>query len=72
MGNRPFDIMRLYSNFDKFTNELIIKYLAKIKKYPLLKSNINNNLFVDKDNKSLSRNNKSNLFSILSDNKNFW
>jgi len=46
-----------YSNFDKFTNELIIKYLAKIKKYPLLKSNINNNLFVDKDNKSLSRNN---------------
>ena len=46
-----------YSNFDKFTNKLIIKYLAKIKKYPLLKSNINNNLFVDKDNKSLSRNN---------------
>ena len=46
-----------YSNFDKFTSELIIKYLAKIKKYPLLKSNINNNLFVDKDNKSLSRNN---------------
>ena len=46
-----------YSNFDKFSNELIIKYLAKIKKYPLLKSNINNNLFVDKDNKSLSRNN---------------
>ena len=46
-----------YSNFDKFTKELIIKYLAKIKKYPLLKSNINNNLFVDKDNKSLSRNN---------------
>tara|TARA_B100001029_G_scaffold32125_1_gene24129 strand:+ start:34903 stop:35817 length:915 start_codon:yes stop_codon:yes gene_type:complete len=46
-----------YSNFDKFTNELIIKYLAKIKKYPLLKSNINNNLFVDKDNNSLSRNN---------------
>ena len=46
-----------YSNFDNFTKELIIKYLAKIKKYPLLKSNINNNLFVDKDNKSLSRNN---------------
>ena len=46
-----------YSNFDKFTKELIIKYLEKIKKYPLLKSNINNNLFVDKDNKSLSRNN---------------
>ncbi len=46
-----------YSNFDKLTKELIIKYLAKIKKYPLLKSNINNNLFVDKDNKSLSRNN---------------
>ena len=46
-----------YSNFDKFTKDLIIKYLAKIKKYPLLKSNINNNLFVDKDNKSLSRNN---------------
>ena len=46
-----------YSNFDKFTKELIIKYLAKIKKYPLLKSNINNNLFVDKDNNSLSRNN---------------
>ena len=46
-----------YSNFDKFTKDLIIKYLAKIKKYPLFKSNINNNLFVDKDNKSLSRNN---------------
>ena len=46
-----------YSNFDKFTKELIIKYLAKIKKYPLLKSNINNNLFVNKDNKSLTRNN---------------
>tara|TARA_Y100000992_G_scaffold95776_1_gene61740 strand:- start:53 stop:967 length:915 start_codon:yes stop_codon:yes gene_type:complete len=46
-----------YSNFDKFTKELIIKYLAKIKRYPLLKSYINNNLFVDKDNKSLSRNN---------------
>ena len=46
-----------FSKFDKFTKELIIKYLAKIKKYPLLKSNINNNLFVDKDNKSLSRNN---------------
>ena len=46
-----------YSNFDKFTHKLIVKYLQKIKKYPLLKSNIHNNLFVDKDNKSLTRNN---------------
>ena len=33
------------------------KYLEKIGKYPLSKSIIDNNLFVDKDNKSLTRNN---------------
>lgn len=46
-----------FSNFDNFTKDLIVLYLKKIKKYPLLKSNIHNNLFVDKDNKSLTRDN---------------
>jgi len=46
-----------FSKFDNFTKDLIIRYLEKIKKYPLLKSNIHNNLFVDKDNKSLTRDN---------------
>ncbi len=46
-----------FSKFDNFTKDLIIRYLKKIKKYPLLKSNIHNNLFVDKDNKSLTRDN---------------
>ena len=36
---------------------MIVKYLEKIGKYPLSKSIIDNNLFVDKDNKSLTRNN---------------
>tara|TARA_B100000886_G_scaffold92613_1_gene61199 strand:- start:4878 stop:5792 length:915 start_codon:yes stop_codon:yes gene_type:complete len=46
-----------FSNFDNFTKDLIVLYLEKIKKYPLLKSNIHNNLFVGKDNKSLTRDN---------------
>ena len=46
-----------FSNFDDFTKKLIVKYLEKIGKYPLSKSIIDNNLFVDKDNKSLTRNN---------------
>ena len=46
-----------YSNFDDFTHQLIINYLNKIRKFPLSKSNIDDNLFVDKDNKSLTRNN---------------
>ena len=46
-----------FTNFDDFTKKLIVKYLEKIGKYPLSKSIINNNLFVDKDNKSLTRNN---------------
>ena len=46
-----------FSKFDNFTKDLIIRYLKKIEKYPLLKSNIHNNLFVDKDNKSLTRDN---------------
>ena len=46
-----------YSNFDDLTHNLIIDYLNKIRKFPLSKSNIDDNLFVDKDNKSLTRNN---------------
>ena len=46
-----------YSNFDDLTHQLIIDYLNKIRKFPLSKSNIDDNLFVDKDNKSLTRNN---------------
>ena len=46
-----------YSNFDDITHQLIIDYLNEIRKFPLSKSNIDDNLFVDKDNKSLTRNN---------------
>ena len=46
-----------FSNFDDITKKLIVDYLKIIGKYPLSKSNINNNLFVNKDNKSLTRNN---------------
>jgi|TARA_B100001093_G_scaffold277518_1_gene265234 site-specific recombinase XerD len=46
-----------YSNFDDLTHQLIIDYLNKIRKFPLSKSNIDDNLFVDKDNRSLTRNN---------------
>ena len=46
-----------FSNFDDFTKKLIVKYLKKIGKYPLSNSIIDNNLFVDKNNKSLTRNN---------------
>ena len=46
-----------YSNFDDQSNKLITNYLNKIGKFPLSKTNIDDNLFVDKDNKSLTRNN---------------
>ena len=45
-----------YANFDAKTEKLLVEYLKLIKKYPLLKSNLDNNLFVDKEEKSLSRN----------------
>lgn len=45
-----------YANFDVKTEKLLVEYLKLIKKYPLLKSNLDDNLFVDKDKKSLSRN----------------
>jgi len=45
-----------FSNFDNKTKKLLIKYLELLKKYPLLKSNLDDNLFVGKDKKSLSRN----------------
>ena len=43
------------ANFDEESLSLIKIYLKKIGKYPLLNSNLNNNLFVDKDNKPLTR-----------------
>ena len=43
------------ANFDTITRDLLIKYLMKIKKYPLINTNFNNNLFVDEKNKNLSR-----------------
>ena len=43
------------ANFDNESLELIKIYLKKIGKYPLLNSHLNNNLFVDKDNKALKR-----------------
>ena len=46
-----------FSNFDDITKKLIVDYLKIVGKYPLSKSNINNNLFVNKNNKSLTRNN---------------
>lgn len=45
-----------FTSFDNKTAKLLVKYLELIKKYPLLKSNLDNNLFVDKEEKSLSRN----------------
>jgi site-specific recombinase XerD len=44
------------TNFDSDTKDLLIKYLTIFKKYPLIKTNFNNNLFVDEKNKNLSRN----------------
>tara|TARA_B100001250_G_scaffold188732_1_gene162150 strand:- start:15 stop:929 length:915 start_codon:yes stop_codon:yes gene_type:complete len=43
------------ANFDKQTKDLIIKYLKSLQKYPLIKTNFNNNLFLDEKNKNLSR-----------------
>ena len=45
-----------YAKFDDKTEKLLVEYLELIKKYPLLKSNLDDNLFLDKDKKSLSRN----------------
>ena len=44
-------------DLDNNSVKVLVKYLEKIGKYPLSKSIIDNNLFVDKDNKSLTRNN---------------
>ena len=43
------------ANFDEDTKNLIIRYLTILEKYPLIKTNFNNNLFVDENNKNLSR-----------------
>ena len=43
------------ANFDSKTKDLIIKYLESLKKYPLIKTNFNNNLFVNEKDKHLSR-----------------
>jgi len=45
------------ANFEEKTKDLIIKYLKSLKKYPLIKTNFNNNLFVNEKNKNLSRHN---------------
>jgi len=45
------------ANFNSKTKNLLIKYLTILKKYPLIKTNFNNNLFVDEKNKNLSRHN---------------
>ena len=43
------------ANFDSDTKDLMIEYLTSLEKYPLVKTNFNNNLFVDEKNKNLSR-----------------
>ena len=43
------------ANFDSDTKDLMIEYLTSLGKYPLVKTNFNNNLFVDEKNKNLSR-----------------
>ena len=43
------------ANFDSDTKDFLIRYLTIFKKYPLIKTNFNNNLFVDEKNKNLSR-----------------
>lgn len=43
------------ANFDSDTKDLMIEYLTSLEKYPLIKTNFNNNLFVDEKNKNLSR-----------------
>ena len=45
------------TNFDSNTKDLLIEYLTSLKKYPLIKTNFNNNLFVDEKSKNLSRHN---------------
>ena len=43
------------ASFDSYTIDLIIKYLTYFKKYPLVKKAYDDNLFVHKNNKALSR-----------------
>jgi len=43
------------ANFDSDTKDLMIEYLTSLEKYPLVKTNFNNNLVVDEKNKNLSR-----------------
>ena len=43
------------ASFDNDTKDLIIKYLTYFKKYPLVKKTYDDNLFVHKNNKVLSR-----------------
>lgn len=43
------------ANFDSDTKDLMIEYLTSLEKYPLVKTNFNNNLFVNEKNKNLSR-----------------
>ncbi len=43
------------ASFDDYTKDLIIKYLTSFKKYPLVKKAYDDNLFVHKNNKALSR-----------------
>ena len=43
------------ANFDSDTKDFLIRYLTILKKYPLIKTNFNNNLFVDEKSKNLSR-----------------
>ena len=43
------------ASFDNYTKDLIIKYLTYFKKYPLVKKSYDDNLFVHKNNKALSR-----------------
>ncbi len=43
------------ANFDNYTKNLIIQYLTYFKKYPLVKKAYDDNLFVHKNNKALSR-----------------
>ena len=35
------------ANFDSDTKDLMIEYLTSLEKYPLVRTNFNNNLFVD-------------------------
>ena len=45
-----------FVRFNQVSKNLIVEYLKKLRKYPLLKTNLNDNLFVDEKNNFLSRN----------------